>query len=155
MMHPVWSESEPERDQLMPYRIPLFVVGVFHTLLCAGTARGPRPVNRASRASVAARAAAEAAWSRARRPRRVVSRTRATDVAVTEEYLVFFEKALDAGKDVRGGFKFMNRILMLHMMLQGLAKRSGRDPQDIFSRTFYRFCIRIEEELGDEAFRID
>ena len=37
MMHPVWSESEPERDQLMPYRIPLFVVGVFHTLLCAGT----------------------------------------------------------------------------------------------------------------------
>ena len=76
-------------------------------------------------------------------------------LAVTEEYLVFFEKALDAGKDVRGGFKFMNRILMLHMMLQGLAKRSGRDPQDIFSRTFYRFCIRIEEELGDEAFRID
>ena len=34
MMHPVWKESEPERDQLMPYRIPLFVVGVFHTLLC-------------------------------------------------------------------------------------------------------------------------
>ena len=36
MMHPVWKESEPERDQLLPYRMPLFVVGVLHTLLCAG-----------------------------------------------------------------------------------------------------------------------
>ena len=44
---------------------------------------------------------------------------------------------------------------MLHMMLQGLEKRSGRDPQDIFSRTYYRLCVRIGDKLGDEAFRID
>ena len=52
-----------------------------------------------------------------------------------------------------GGFKFMNRIIMLHTLLQSLAKRSGRDPHKYFSHTFYRLCIRIEEELGDEAFR--
>ena len=72
---------------------------------------------------------------------------------VTEEYLVFFESALNAGEEVAGGFKFMNGILMLHTMVQGLAKRSGRG--DIFSRTCYRLIARIGDELGDEAFRID
>jgi len=74
---------------------------------------------------------------------------------VTEEYLVFFESALNAGEEVAGGFKFMNGILMLHVMVQGLAKRSGRDPRDIYSRTCYRLIARIGDELGDEAFRLD
>ena len=74
---------------------------------------------------------------------------------VTEEYLVFFESALNAGEEVAGGFKFMNGILMLHTMVQGLAKRSGRDPRDIYSRTCYRLIARIGDELGDEAFRLD
>ena len=62
--------------------------------------------------------------------------------------------ALNAGEEVAGGFKFMNRILMLHTMLQGLAKRSGRGPQAIFSRTCYRLIARIGDELGDEAFSV-
>ena len=39
--------------------------------------------------------------------------------------------------------------------LLGLAKRSGRDPRDIYSRTCYRLIARIGDELGDEAFRLD
>ncbi len=69
--------------------------------------------------------------------------------------MVFFEEALDAGEEVAGGFKFMNRIFMLHTMLHSLANRSGRDAKDIrFSRSYYRLCARIGEELGDEAFSV-
>ena len=70
---------------------------------------------------------------------------------VTEEYLVFFDEALDAGEEVAGGFKFMNRIFILHTMLQSLAKRSGRDPQDLFSHSYYKVCARIGEEFRNNA----
>ena len=70
---------------------------------------------------------------------------------VTEEYVVFFEEALDAEEEVAGGFKFMNRIFILHTMLQSLAKRSGRDPQDLFSHSYYKVCARIGEEFRNNA----
>ena len=70
---------------------------------------------------------------------------------VTDEYLVFFESALDAGEEVAGGFKLINRIFILHTMLQTLAKRSGRDPQDLFSHSYYKVCARIGEEFRNNA----
>ena len=70
---------------------------------------------------------------------------------VTDEYLVFFESALDAGEEVAGGFKLINRIFILHTMLQSLAKRSGRDPQDLFSHSYYKVCARIGEEFRNNA----
>jgi len=40
MLSPVWKAGISEREQLAPYKTTLFVVGVFHTLLCAGTVYG-------------------------------------------------------------------------------------------------------------------
>ena len=66
-------------------------------------------------------------------------------------FVEFFEWALDAGEEVAGGFKLINRIFILHTMLQTLAKRSGRDPQDLFSHSYYKVCARIGEEFRNNA----